>query len=157
MRTTFATIHTSRDFDVPVEALFAHWTSPETRVRWEAGPESGMVYDGFDTREGGVETVRIMHDGAEVGHMVQRIQRCEPGALLAVAIEGHFGGSVSMLMSVVVEFEETETETGRRINAASQVSDLTGRDVKAEHEAGWAMLLDKLAADIAEFGPVKPS
>lgn len=29
---TFATIQVTRDFDCPVETLFAHWTSPETTL-----------------------------------------------------------------------------------------------------------------------------
>ncbi|MDJ0827385.1 MAG: SRPBCC domain-containing protein [Rhodobacter sp.] len=152
MQASTATIHATRDFDLDVEMLWAHWTSPETRQRWEAGTDTGMTYDAFDTRTGGVETVRIVHEGAEIGHMTQHHHRVEPTHLLASSTTGTFGGVTTMLMTLVIEFEATET--GSRLNAVSQVTDLTGRDVQAEHEKGWTWILNRFQADIDEFGPI---
>ncbi len=153
MPVSFADIAVFRDFDLPVESLFAHWTSPETRQRWEAGPGTGMRYEAFDTREGGVEKVIVTQEGKEVGHMLQRILRLEDNALLVSAIEGHFGGRVTMAMCVVIQFEATDK--GSRLTGRSQVADFTGGDVHAQHEAGWKWILDSFAADIAVHGPVK--
>ena len=83
----FETITAGRDFDHPRSAIYAHWVSPETRQRWEAGPDTGMSYDAFDTRPGGTEIVRVTHEGQEVGHMVQRIVAVEEDTMLVSQIE----------------------------------------------------------------------
>ena len=153
MPASFADVSMTQDFDLPVESLFAHWTSPETRQRWEVGPDTGMHYETFDTREGGVEKVVVTHEGNEIGHMLQRILRLEDNALLVFAIEGHFGGRVTMAMCVVIQFEATGS--GSRLSARSQAADFTGKDSQAQHEAGWQWLVDRFAADIAEHGPVQ--
>ena len=144
---TFATIQVTRDFDCPVETLFAHWTSPETRVRWEADPASGMRYLDFDTREGGVERLEVSNQGQVVGEMVQRIMVLRANEVLVAAITGHFGGRITMVMQVTCRFEATAD--GSRLTGTSQVVDLTGRDVTEEQTAGWNMMLESFAADLA--------
>ena len=155
MPATVATVRASRDFDVPVAAVYAHWVSPEARQRWEAGPDTGMAYDSFDTRAGGTETVRVINDGAEVGQLIQTHHRVEENQLIASSMVGVFGGQVTMMTALVVEF--IATETGTRIEALAQAMDLTGRDIAAAQEAGWTWILDRFEADLAEFGPhLKP-
>ncbi|MXU64799.1 SRPBCC domain-containing protein [Oceanomicrobium pacificus] len=151
-----ATVTVARNFDHPVDRLFAHWTSPATRARWEAGPDTGMRYAGFDTRPGGVETVHITHEGKGVGHMVQRIHVVDPPRLLAVSVEGHFGGAVTMMMQLTVRF--SAHKGGSRLEAVTQATDLGGRDPGEQQEQGWAWLLDRFEADIAEHGlaPANP-
>jgi len=144
---SFATIEVSRDFDCPVDTLYAHWTSPETRVRWEANPDSGMRYLNFDTREGGVERLEVLAEGQVVGEMVQHIMALRENELLVAAITGHFGGRITMVMQVTCRFEATAD--GSRLTGTSQVVDLTGRDVTEQHTAGWNMLLESFAADLA--------
>lgn len=143
---TFATIRASREFDCAVETLFEHWTSPETRVRWEAGPDSGMRYLNFDTREGGVERLEVSFDGKVIGEMVQRITVLRPNDVLVATITGHFGGRITMVMQVTCRFEKTAE--GSRLSGTSQLLDLTGRDVTDQHTAGWNMMLDNFAADL---------
>lgn len=152
MTPAFATIRAERSFDHPADAIFAHWISPETRVRWEAGPETGMRYDAFDTRPGGTETVRVFDGDAEVGHMLQRILAVEPGRLLVIAIEGHFGGAATMAMLVTIIF--ADRQGGSKLDAVAQITDLSGRDPTEQHEAGWAWLLDRFEKDIATHGLV---
>ena len=150
MQASHATIQVTRDFSYPVNSVFAHWTSPETRQRWEAGPDTGMTYDAFDTREGGVEIVRIHKAGNEVGHMVQSHLRFVANELISSSIIGVFGEIVKSAMTVTIEF--SPTETGSRIEALAQVTDLEGGDVQARHEAGWEWILGRFEADIAEHG-----
>ncbi len=152
MQTTTATVRAARDFDLPAEDIFAHWTSPETRVRWEAGPDTGMVYDGFDTRPGGTETVRVMKDGQEVGRMIQTHLRVDENRLIASSMVGIFGGTVTMMSALVVEF--IPTGTGTRIEAVAQASDLAGNDIASAQEAGWSWIFDRFEADIDRHGPV---
>jgi len=152
MQTSVATIHASRAFDLPVGAVFAHWIAPETRQRWEAGPETGMRYDAFDTRPGGTETVRVLHDGAEVGHLIQTHHRIEENRLMASSMVGVFGGQPTMMTALVVEF--TATDTGCRVDVVAQACDFTGRDIGAAQEAGWSWLFDRFQADLETFGPI---
>ncbi len=152
MKPSFATIERVREFSHPVEAIFTHWTSPAARMRWECGPDTGMVYDAFDTREGGIEVIRIMNDGKEVGHMVQSHLKYIENEIMATTVYGEFGGETTTIMCVVVEF--TRTQTGSKIAATSQITDLTGIDVQAQHEAGWDWILKRFTDDLAEHGPV---
>lgn len=152
MESTSATINVTRELPHPAESVFAHWISPETRLRWEAGPDSGMTYDAFDTREGGVETVRIIQDGKEIGHMFQNTHRLVEGRLMAYSLTGVFGGVLTTLMQIAIEFQPTDE--GCRLEATAQVIDLTGGDVQSQHEAGWDWILDRFEADIAEHGLV---
>jgi uncharacterized protein YndB with AHSA1/START domain len=152
MQTSVATIRAARDFEYPVEAVFAHWISPESRKRWEAGPDTGMVYDAFDTREGGTETVRVMQGGTEVGQLIQTHHRIVENRLLASSMLGIFGGVTTMMTALVVEF--TPTPTGCRIEAVAQATDLTGRDIAAAQEASWSWILDRFQADLEEHGPI---
>lgn len=152
MKPSFATIERTREFSYPVETIFKHWTSPAARMRWECGPDTGMVYDAFDTREGGIEVVRIMNDGKEVGHMVQSHLKFVENEAMATTVYGEFGGETTTIMSVVIEF--SETENGSKLEAVSQIADLTGADVQAQHEAGWDWILKRFVDDLAEHGPV---
>ncbi len=152
MTTATATIHRTRDYEHPVEAIFAHWVSPEARQRWECGLDTGMAYDDFDTREGGIEVVRIKKDGKELGHMVQSHLRLIPNEMIATSIYGVFGEETTTIMSVVVEF--SSTSSGSRLDAVSQVTDLSGGDPQEQHEKGWDWILDRFAQDIATHGPV---
>ncbi len=108
MESTSATINATREFPHPAASVFVRWISPETRQRWEAGPDTGMTYDAFDTREGGVETVRIAQDGKEVGHMLQNVHRLVRDRLIACSVAGVFGGTLTMLMQAVIEFQTTD-------------------------------------------------
>ena len=67
--------------------------------------------------------------------------------LLVAAITGHFGGRITMVIQVTCRFEATAD--GSRLTGTSQVVDLTGRDVAEQHTAGWNMLLESFAADLA--------
>jgi len=151
VKSSTATVRATRDFDLPVAAVYTHWINPEARQRWEAGPETGMTYDAFDTRPGGTETVRISAEGKEVGHLVQTHHRVEENRLIASSMLGVFGGAVTMMSAIVVEF--SATDTGTRIQAMAQAMDLTGRDIAAAQEAGWSWILDRFQADLTAFGP----
>jgi len=153
MNTKYGTIVRSRDFALPVEAVYSHWVTPEARRRWETGGGTNMRYDAFDTRTGGQETVRIFNDeGAEIGHMLQHHHRVENNHLLATTIEAVFNGQVSMLMYVVVEFHPTDT--GCRIETLSQFADIAGRGAQEEHERGWDWILGRFQDDLETHGPI---
>lgn len=151
MQASVAAFRTAREFALPVQAVYAHWIDPEARRRWEAGPDTGMVYDRFDIRPGGTETVRIVRDGEEVGQLIQTHHRVEENRLIASSMVGAFDGEVTMLTALVVEF--SATDTGCRIEAVVQAMDLTGRDIAASQEAGWSWILDRFEADLAAHGP----
>ncbi|MEM9969739.1 MAG: SRPBCC domain-containing protein [Pseudomonadota bacterium] len=152
MNFTTATIHRTREFDYSVDAIYAHWTHPDARQRWECGPDTGMKYDAFDTREGGIEVVRIFNDGNEVGHMVQSHLKVVPNECIATAVYGEFGGETTTIMSVLVEF--TSTERGCKMEAVSQVADLKGGNPQDDHEKGWDYVLGRFEDDLAEHGPI---
>jgi len=155
MQAGVATIRAARDFDQPVEVVYAHWVDPVARQRWEAGPDTGMVYDAFDTRPGGTEVIRVMKDGVRIGHLTQTHHRVEENRLIASSMVGVFGGEVTMMTALIVEFltRDTGGKTGSRIETLAQAMDLTGRDIASAQEAGWNWILDRFQADLDRFGP----
>lgn len=150
MQAQTAEIRIERHFPYSVEDIFAHWISPETRTRWEAGPDTGMRYEGFDTREGGTEVVQIISDGKQVGHLTQTFTRISENELLAVVMTGAFGGITTMLTNLALEFRSSDT--GCCIEGVSQVVDLTGRDIQKQHEDGWDWILQRFEEDIKKHG-----
>lgn len=153
--TQHETIKLSRSFPAPRSVVFHHWTDPVARQRWEAGPETGMQYDAFDTRTGGQEIVRVTHEGNEVGHMVQKHVLFLPDTRLVTHVIGIFGGEPTMTMQLVMTFHEVGN-TECRIDVVAQVIDLTGRAIREEHENGWAWMFDRFADDLAAHGQSKP-
>lgn len=153
MTVSTALIETSRHFPGhSPDAIFQRWTVPVCRRRWETPDGSGMSYEAFDLREGGVERVAIHQDGAEIGRLVQRIVRLDPPRLIVVSTEGHFGGAPAMTMQIATAF--AAEGGGTRLTATAQVMDLTGRDVEAEHRGGWETLFDRFSADLDAHRPM---
>lgn len=145
---------TTRDFALPVAQIYAHWTSPEARKRWELDG-TGMSYDMFDTREGATEIVHVTHEGSTVGQMTQSHLRIIPNELIVTTIVGHFGGAPTFAFLLTVEFEPTDA--GCRLTATTQMSDFTGTNPKEQHVGGWDWILGRFEADLAEHGPVTAS
>ena len=148
----FATIKAETRVPAAPEIAFDHWMNPEARQRWEAPPESGMRDLIFDPVEGGEEHIEITHEGQVIGNMHQRIARIRRPELMASHITGIFGGALSLLMQVTMTF--AQEGKGTHIRGTSQVCDLTGRDVQAEHSAGWQTLFAAFAADLEQHGAV---
>ncbi len=84
--------------------------------------------------------------------MPQRKLRVGECALLDSAIEGHFGGRVTMARCDAIQFDATDEGSGQVV--LSQIADFNGGDAQARHEAGWKWTLARFEADIAEHGSV---
>ena len=150
MTPTIVQFETSAKVSGNRAAVFSHWLDPEARQRYEAPEDSGMRYKNFAPVQGGVEVVEIVHAGAVIGEMVQRLIVVTPPALIVSQLTGTFNGVTSMALQITMRFEEEDGVTG--IHATSQIVDITGRDVKPEHEAGWAQMFAKFTADFAAHG-----
>ena len=144
------TIKADCDLPYPRDRVFAHWVSPETRKRWEVGPDTNLSHDGFDTREGGVEVVRILNNGQEVGQMTQTFHGVIENELLASTTSYRIGEETTMLMQLAIEF--SDHEGGTRISTLAQAIDLTGANLTDEHKSGWAWIFARFEADIEEHG-----
>lgn len=151
MTPSFVFVDASTEIAAPRERVFAHWTDPAARERYEVPPGSGMRYLNFATKQDEVEEIEITHDGALVGRLMQRMVILEPPELIVSQITGVFGGVNTMALQVTTQF--IETDNGTFIRGSGQVVDRTGREVKAEHEAGWAQMFETFRADFFEHGP----
>ena len=143
------TVEASRAFARAPEDVFAAWTDPALRAAFETPEGSGMRYEGFDTREGGTETVLIETDGAEMGRMIQEIRVLRPpsgGApgLLVAQGRGVFGGVPGLFMQTSVEV--AAEDGGARLTGRSQICAPSGQPDRAQVEAGWEAMLDRFAA-----------
>ena len=150
------TVTATRDFAQAPGAVWRAWTDPDTRLRYETPDGSGMRYLGFDTREGGTETVVIEANGEEAGRMISeiRVMRAPsedaPG-LLAVQGRGVFGGAPGLFMQTVVEV--APEGGGARLTGTSQICAPSGQPDEAQVRAGWEAMLDRFAAALTEERP----
>lgn len=151
MTPAFVQVDATTEIAGPPNTVFAHWMDPQARQRYEASPESGMRYKNFTAEQGGIEEVEIIQDGNVIGLMRQHLLVLDAPRILVSHIAGTFHGATTMGMQITMRFEAVSA--GTAIHATSQVVDLTGRDVRAEHQAGWMHLYEKFARDFKEYGP----
>ena len=153
MISTSTTIKASCDVAYPRDRVFRHWTSQETRSRWETGPDTHLLQDNFDMRKGGREVVRMMKGNQSVGEMIQRIHAMVEGELIATTTQYIIDGETTMMMQLSLEFEDHEG--GTRITALAQIVDLTGQNLTEQHKAGWAWIFARFEGDIEANGLIE--
>ena len=149
------TVTVTREIAETPERVFEAWTDPAMRALYEVPEGSGMRYLGFDTREGGSETVVVESAGGEVGRMISEIRVMRPPAggapgLLVAHMRGVFGGAVAMCMQTT--FEVGATDGGARLTGVSQAVVPGGQPDRAQVEAGWEAMLDRFEAALKGDG-----
>lgn len=154
MISTSTAIKATCELAYPRDRVFAHWTSPVTRARWEAGPDTNLRYKSFDMREGGEEVVHIMSGDTQVGKMVQRINALIDAELLATSTTYFVGDEATMMMQLALEFEDGESG-GCLVTALAQVIDLTGANLTEEHKSGWEWIFARFEGDIKTNGLIE--
>ncbi|MEO0990719.1 MAG: SRPBCC domain-containing protein [Pseudomonadota bacterium] len=133
------------EFDQSVAEIYSHWVCPDARARYEL--DEGLTCENFDLRECGVETIRIAHEGREVGVQVQRYHSVVPNQVIVMSIDGHSNGVQGILMQVAIQFDEA-SKGGCDLTVKVQAMDLDGHNGQEVHEAGWDGLLESFADDL---------
>ncbi len=147
-----------RTFDAPVVLIWRMWTEPEFLKEWYGPDGASIPIANMDVRVGGIRRVCMempspngpmqMWFTGEYREVVEH-QRlvytesvsAESGPVLSPTSPGTAGGH-PMMTEVRVELEAVGNRTKMVMTHAGVPSDSPGA-------AGWAMALDKLAANIA--------
>ena len=153
MISTSTSIKAHCDVAHPRDRVFRHWTSPETRKRWEVGSDTDLSQVNFDMRVGGEEIVEIRKSGQVIGKMIQSVHEFIENELVATTTRYTVEDETTMLMQLALEF--SDIEGGTRISALAQVIDLTGANVTDQHRSGWEWIFARFEGDIATNGLIK--
>lgn len=139
------TIAVSRVFKASPARVFAAWSDPESRQKWEPTPVGmKMIYEKYDFRPGGQEQSELRQGDASLADFETRyldiIKDQRIVSTVAVTADGR-------VMSCSLQTLEFQPEgTGTRLICHEQAAWLNGMNMRSEHEGGWALLLDRLTA-----------
>lgn len=138
MADTTATLTVRRRFDVPAERVFDAWLDMTTARKWLfTAPGGEVVRAENDPRVGGTFCIVDRRDGQDFEHMGEYLELDRPRRLVfTFAVDGSPGDRVTVdLVPVPGGCELVLThETGGELGDA---------------EAGWTMILDGLAMQLA--------
>ncbi|MBO0334772.1 SRPBCC domain-containing protein [Sneathiella sp. CAU 1612] len=139
------TIAVSRVFKAAPTRVFAAWTDPESRKKWEPTPEGmEMIYENFDFRPGGLERSEMQQDGTTLVGFETRFLDIVADQRIVSTVAVNADGGVMSCSLHTIEFQPEGT--GTRLICHEQVAWLNGMNMRSEHEGGWAVLLERLAA-----------
>lgn len=141
------TIKAERLLKASPARVFAAWTDHEARRRWEPTPEGITAeYDGHDFRIGGYEKSRMSKDGQILVEFETRFIDIVDCSRVVSLVRAVAGGNAMSCSQHTAEFRAVGEQT--RLTCHEQVAWFHGRNMRAEHEGGWSVLLDRLAAEV---------
>lgn len=139
------TIAVSRVLKASPARVFAAWTDPESRKKWEPTPEGmEMIYENFDFRPGGQERSEMRQGDTTLAGFETRFLDIVTDQRIVSTVAVNAGGAVMSCSLHTIEFQPEGT--GTRLICHEQVAWFNGMNMRSEHEGGWAVLLDRLAA-----------
>jgi uncharacterized protein YndB with AHSA1/START domain len=138
-------VRVTRRFTAPPERVFDAWLDARTAGRWLfATPGGQMVRAEADPRVGGRFTFTDRRDGEEVEHTGEYLEIDRPRRLVFT-----FGIPASSPDFDRVTVEIVPLETGCELTLTHEMKPEWG-EYAGRAEAGWAGILDGLAASLGE-------
>ena len=137
------TVDMSRNFDHPVETVFAAWSDEGAQLIWgDPGEGWSMKFDAFRLAVGEVDICRFGPDDGQQYVNENRYLVIEPGERIVYSTSLVSDGIVGFAGTVAIVFEATGD--GTRMRLIEQGLYFDGRDDVEGHRAGWAAMLDAL-------------
>ena len=140
-------IRLERLLPAPVAEVFAAWTDP-ARMRWLA--PTGYAEVEADLRVGGRFRVTMIDDDVRIEHTGQYLVIDPPHRLSFTWLSPYTGGAASQV-------DITLTARGPATHLVLSHQRLPD-ETRSSHEGGWASILDRLAAVVADrTSPTRPA
>jgi uncharacterized protein YndB with AHSA1/START domain len=137
------TVRVTQRFSVPPERVFDAWLDPELLGRWMVGPgvrDEEIVRLAVDPRVNGRFSFVVRRDGQELDHLGQYLELDRPRRLVFTwGVDQDAGDSSRVFIDIV------PLETGSELTLTHEL-DPAWAEYADRTEAGWAMMLGKLAA-----------
>jgi uncharacterized protein YndB with AHSA1/START domain len=129
------TVEVERIVHAPISEVFSAWTEPATMSGWLS--PTGHAEVDSDLRTGGSFRVTMVGDGMRIEHTGEYLL-VDPPHRLSFTWSSPYTGSAPSRVDVVL------TARGATTHVALTHTRLP-RDVRAAHEQGWNLMLDRLA------------
>jgi uncharacterized protein YndB with AHSA1/START domain len=143
-----AAIRLERVLPAPVAEVFAAWTDPARMARWLA--PTGYAEVEADLRVGGRFQVTMIDDDVRIEHTGEYLVIDPPHRLSFTWLSPYTGGAASQV-------DITLTARGPATHLVLSHQRLPD-ETRSSHEGGWASILDRLAAVVADrTSPTCPS
>ena len=139
------TISVSRRLDASPERVFAAWTDPAARRKWEPTPIGfETIYQGHDFTIDGIENSEMRKDGQTLATFQTRFVDIVPNQRIISTVRVMSNGQVMSSSQHTIHL--IADGKGTHLHCTEQVAWLMGKSLRAEHEGGWKTLLDRLQA-----------
>lgn len=137
------TVDLTRDFDRPVEAVFAAWSDKDAQLIWGDPGEGWLLsFDRFDFAVGQVDLCRFGPEDGQQYLNENRYLIIERGKRIVYSTSLASNDRVSFAGTVAVTFEAQPN--GTRLRLIEQGLYLDGTDDTEGHRSGWESMLDAL-------------
>jgi len=142
-----STIVIERTYDASPSRVFAAWSTREALLRW-GNPGDGwdLAYDHFDFRVGGGDINRFGPRGGPTFRNETTYFDIVPDVRIVSASSMTSEGKHIFASLITAEF--ILAGKGCRLIVTEQGAFLDGHDKRANHEAGWSEMLDKLRIEL---------
>lgn len=135
------TVDITRAYPVPVEDLFAAWTTKEALLAWSLPPDGWeMSFAEFDFKVGHVDVCLFGPIGAEPYVNAVQHQEIVQDRLIRQTATLSRAGKISFVGAVSVEFRATG-EASSELRFVETGLYPEGVDSAADHEVGWSGML----------------
>lgn len=139
------TVDAAREYDRPVEAVFAAWSDEQAQRIWgDPGEGWSMTFDAFRFAVGKTDICRFGPDGGRQYVNENRYLAIEPGRRIVYATSLASDGRLGFAGTVAITFEAKTGGTRMRLIEHGLYFD--GQDDVEGHRSGWEAMLDALGA-----------
>jgi uncharacterized protein YndB with AHSA1/START domain len=141
-----AVVRVNRRFDVPSSRVFDAWLDPAMLAKWMFGPavrDEEIVKLTLDPRPGGAFSFIVRREGREINHLGEYLEIERPSRLAFTWSTAQSLPDVSRVTIEIVSLGD-----GCELTLTHEMHP-DWLDYVSRTEAGWAKMLDTLAAALA--------
>lgn len=135
------TVDLTRDFDRPVEAVFAAWSDKDAQLIW-GDPGWSISFERFDFAVGQTDICRFGPEDGQQYLNENRYLIIEPGKRIVYSTSIARENRINFVGTVAVTFEAQPN--GTRLRLIEQGLYLDGIDDTEGHRSGWESMMDAL-------------
>lgn len=137
------TVDLTRDFQEPIGAVYAAWTSEDAQLAWgDPGEGWEMEFENFRFDVGEAHVCRFGPVGGKQYSNENRYLAIQPEKQIVYSTSLTNKGRLTFAGTVAVNFEEIDG--GTRMRFVEQGLYFDGQDEVADHRSGWEAMIGAL-------------